>query len=440
MNIIPEVVIHINTNKCMARKNQKNAIRFQCPNDKKYGDFCGKHKNYESKNLVRIDQNLDSDRITRIDNDQDCCKTNKNMDDSEIGKPVGNYCDCDEYEKGGLKTLSYSELSKKSFKKYYYNTTPSYPLTILDYLVDMELNRSATAIKKSCKYYQLKSSKELKKTEISEQKTLLRNFFNTYLKCVINYDKIIFLQRKIKQWQKNSKIKFNGPAVYNRKLCNNQTDFYSFDDIKDIPAKYFFSFRDKDNFVYGFHIESFIQLINESAISKNPYNRCIIKNDVKKRAKQLWNLLQKKNMASRIINFDLSNDIKLRVKQKCLSTFQKIDLFGYQTDINWICGLTTYRLKNLARYLINYWQHKAGFSNELKNRILPNQELFTFSEYRQINNQINKYCIMELIIGGIDKLVSLGVSNDDKNMGCIMTLMALNDVTREVGQVNPWLR
>jgi hypothetical protein len=49
--------------------------------------------------------------------------------------------------------------------------------------------------------------------------------------------------------------KFNklfGPALFNRKLCINQTDFVTMDDLFPLPYTRFFSFKDKDDFIYGF--------------------------------------------------------------------------------------------------------------------------------------------------------------------------------------------
>ena len=39
----------------------------------------------------------------------------------------------------------------------------------------------------------------------------------------------------------------------------------------------------------------------------------------------------------------------------------------------------------------------------------------------------------------INIIISSGVSPDDKNQGCILILMALNEVNRECGRSNNWL-
>ena len=47
-----------------------------------------------------------------------------------------------------------------------------------------------------------------------------------------------------------------GPAFRNRSICNNDMDFFTMDDMSDIPITQFYSYCDKDNFVYGFNIVS----------------------------------------------------------------------------------------------------------------------------------------------------------------------------------------
>ena len=75
----------------------------------------------------------------------------------------------------------------------------------------------------------------------------------------------------------------------------------------------------------------------------------------------------------------------------------------------------------------------------MRNRIIPNETLFTDYMHRQITRQINKYSIMEHIIDIMDKMVSKGISDSDKNQGCIIVLMAIAEVSTECAASNSWL-
>ena len=112
-------------------------------------------------------------------------------------------------------------------------------------------------------------------------KNSLQSFFETMLLGNIHIESLVFLQKTVKKYLNDKQMKIYGPALNNRSLCNNQTDFYSFDDIADIESKYFFSYKDKDGFIYGFHVESFINLISNETEPRNPYNRVSINKTTK---------------------------------------------------------------------------------------------------------------------------------------------------------------
>ena len=70
--------------------------------------------------------------------------------------------------------------------------------------------------------------------------------------------------------------KLRGPAINDRKLCINQSDFYTLEPLSDIDVLSFFSYKDNNGFIYGFDICSLIYLMKKVPILKNPYNREVI--------------------------------------------------------------------------------------------------------------------------------------------------------------------
>ena len=144
---------------------------------------------------------------------------------------------------------------------------------------------------------------DYKKIKLSGTKGELRqsvyNFYHHTFHCIkIQLKFNSFLRRKLN--------KLRGPALSNREICINETDFYSLDPIREIPNQQFFSYEeikvDHDNdkcsndeksnskklCYYGFDIASIYNLIlsdngveNEYALSRrlifnesnNPYNR-----------------------------------------------------------------------------------------------------------------------------------------------------------------------
>lgn len=415
----------IDNTKCMAKKNIKSIILEQCPNKKSCGDFCGKHKNYTQKGLKKIDELIFMLGVKGNNNIKD-------LNDKIIGIDINIEDDiiCDTEKKVNKKLLTLDD--------YYMDKT-------FELYTDKSILKSATHYKLiKTKNIKIKNiTKEQAKTNIlHESKNKLINMFYMVDVARKNKDKLCMLQNKIKQYLKNKKIRLHGPGLLNRDLCNNETDFYSFDSLKDIQDKYFFSYKSSDGFIYGFHIESFVQLIDNNTVILNPYNREKIPKNVMLNAKKIWEDLEKGNCCSKEIKSIVTGDIKNRVKNKILTTFQKMDFYGYQTNIEWIYNSTLSRTKTLYKYLLNYWHFKAGFNDTMRVQIYPDEidnPLFTDSLTRKVNRTINKYVVMDTIINIIDKLVSNGLTESDKQNGCIMTLMAINEINNDCGQSNPWL-
>ena len=145
---------------------------------------------------------------------------------------------------------------------------------------------------------------DYKKVKLTGTKGELRqsvyNFYHHAFHCIkIQLKFNSFLRRKLN--------KLRGPALSNREICINETDFYSLDPIREIPNQQFFSYEEvkvdndsdkcsndgeksnsKKSCYYGFDIASIYNLIlsdngveNEYALSRrlifnesnNPYNR-----------------------------------------------------------------------------------------------------------------------------------------------------------------------
>ena len=134
---------------------------------------------------------------------------------------------------------------------------------------------------------------DYKKIKVTGTKGELRqsvyNFYHHTFHC-------IKIQLKFNRFLRRKLNKLRGPALSNREICINETDFYSFDPIREIPNQQFFSYEEiakeegnsKKSCYYGFDIASIYNLIlsdngveNEYALSRrlifnesnNPYNR-----------------------------------------------------------------------------------------------------------------------------------------------------------------------
>jgi hypothetical protein len=175
-----------------------------------------------------------------------------------------------------------SEISFHNYKLLQYENHADYKVT--------ELKEMCAIIQRDFDY---------KKIKLTGTKNELRqnvyNFYHHTFHC-------IKIQLKFNRFLRRKLNKLRGPALYDREICVNETDFYSLDPIRDIPNHQFFSYeevklhddnnddpkiRQKSSY-YGFDIASIYNLIlsdncveNEYALSRrllwndsnNPYNR-----------------------------------------------------------------------------------------------------------------------------------------------------------------------
>jgi hypothetical protein len=351
-------------------------------------------------------------------------------------------------------TEYYKKLQSLKIKINNYITVSDKYINVLDYLIDDSLSSfSSNKILQSFNHYKL-SFLEYQLIELSKirsqgnnynyelfatkrlefAKLQLKSLFKTiYIGCQ-NYDSIIQIQNNFRIYNLHKNIKLRGLGCYNRDLCVNQTDFYSMDDIVDIPNNEFYSYTDSNKFTYGFHIDSIWELIRKKKNRiMNPYNRDIFNENMKDQVTFLHRI-KKQN-----IKIDKNKpSIQILVKSKCIDLLSKIDMFGYQTNLGWLYNQSPVNLRYFFRRLSHHWNFKIG--NDLKLSILPNGDLVNenYSSLTRTTNN-NKYKLLDKILGVLDALISSSQNLDDRNAAAIIILYAMADISSEVKQCNPWI-
>jgi len=214
-------------------------------------------------------------------------------------------------------------------------TTPT--IDNLDIL--FENNYNVQQLKQFTKQYKLK---------VSGNKKELVNRIYVFLrlsKVIIKIQKVFrgFLLRKC-----NS---LHGPALMNRKLCTNDTDFLSGDDFKTLNFYQFFSYKDEDEFIYGFDIISLYNLIIKSGKNiKNPYNRMNISKSV---VQNIRNLIRISRVLKIPINIDIKENLNISneksIELRALDLFQNIDALGNYSDPAWFLTLYNIQINKFIR-------------------------------------------------------------------------------------------
>jgi hypothetical protein len=471
------------TNQCRAYKNKlKNQ---QCSSRIKNSIFCGKHKNnlepiydengkiineiMKDENNTILDKNNTND-INTLSKIASIQPVSSNIYRKLVGSELyNNYLNSRKtYVKESnkhIELVEYIENSKLELYPY------SRILASLEYykLINRPINRPINQV--------ANSATNEKITLISPNISLLESFFHILLKANTNIDKLVKLQRWIRSSLQSFNYRLHGFAWYNRSLCVNDSDFVTLDDIREIPQDDFISFKDNAGFVYGFSLDSLTDLIlktddnfyenfkkSSSSIGmcyrqyiralhnhynkikvNNPYTRDLLPGEFKLKIIRLYTrkifgkYMRLGNICvSSIIAGSSASDIKVQVRNKCLSVFQKIDMFGYMTNTSWLMDENVKRLKIFYGKLAIQWNLDFGLNNTARYKISRTHNLFSNLQ-DIILSRADKYVLLDKILDTLNILVSNGESDADRNTGCILILYALASINPGCIEANPWL-
>ena len=258
-----------------------------------------------------------------------------------------------------------------------------------------------------CKKYNINITHKLKKEIFLKVKLDIigDNLYNT--------DKIIYLQNKIKEFNKK-----------NREKCNNNEDFNTFENIIDIESKYYYTYKDNRNISWGFDIRSLKKLLELGL--KNPYTMEEFPINIKEKINQRIIQLKHKNEYCDLDDLILK-DKKSEIKQKCVDLFSFIEQCGHTCNIGWFLVLGRRQLKELYRQLEDIWNYRSQLSDEIKNRICPPNGNIFKTPIIEVMNYQNKEDLQELILH--DVLKFRNGSESDQKLGILYFLLGLSYVS-----------
>ena len=239
--------------------------------------------------------------------------------------------------------------------------------------------------------------------------------------------KVISLQRHVRGFIVRRLNRLKGDGLLKRNLCVNETDFYTLDDLKEIPVSQFFSFTDTDKKIYGFDIISLYNLIlNDGNTTKNPYNRQAIPNYTINNIRNVVRIskILKINIDIKIKNENAHTSAQ-RTEMRIIALFQYIDSLGNYSQSQWFSSLNRQWLIRYMRELSDIWMYRAQLSNDVKIHICPpNGDPFRNTNLNNIHNMgfidLQRFCLTIM-----ENLVNSGSSNQWKALGAYYVLAAL---------------
>lgn len=295
-------------------------------------------------------------------------------------------------------------------------------------------NYRVSHLKDICRSYKLK---------VSGNKDQLKNRIYNFLRLSI---KARIIQNVMKhQYLSNYNVK-HGPARLKRSLCVNDTDFYSMDNLVDIPYENFYSYQDTDGKIYGFDILSLYKMYAKKEKVENPYNRKdipeFVRNELRYLIKKNKFWIKFSNGGEKIKIDDTENTqltSKQRIELRTLDVFQHMDMLNHSTNTLWFSSLGRVQLIRFIRQLADIWHHRAQLTQLTQREICP--------PYGDPFRLINLYglpaqpteAIQRMSLSLMEKMVSTGIDNDSKYLGSSYVLCALTLVNNQAAEALPWL-
>ena len=224
-----------------------------------------------------------------------------------------------------------------------------------------------------------------------------------------------------------------------KQLVNNE-DFYTLEKLDSIDKDYLFIIDDS-GYNYGFDIRSFKKLVDGT--KENPYNRTPFSSKIIDRYNKRCEELKNKNKGILFEEPSINLSSEQLHKQKIINIFQKmdaLDVIASGTRISWFDCLSMNHLKKLYNVMEDVWNYRSQLTQEQKNKIVPNGNVFIHSkEYVHTLNDNDKNKLENIILDNMDKLISSGITIDEKKTGCYYVLISLSEVNIKVVEDCPWL-
>jgi hypothetical protein len=229
--------------------------------------------------------------------------------------------------------------------------------------------------------------------------------------------------------------KTQGPARFNRALCNNVEDFLTTESVQEIDYYFFFSYRDSDGFIYGFNLISIYNLIIKKD-TKNPYTRNAFSID-------LIETIHKRINYNKILNktnHEITNDPPpINSNTKLYALFQKMDLLGNYTQAEWLLDLTPYYLRRFILELYDIWEYRAQLTIETKLAICGAPFRDIPMHLIQTQPNMNKDLLKQFCATIIHNFINSSQIRENQYLGSIYVLSSLTLVNNNAAEAMPWL-
>lgn len=340
-----------------------------------------------------------------------------------------------------IKKESINEYMKTLSKRVEKKIVKQYRLTKLlnDVFVIPELNDISLLTSYNYNLSQLKDICKHHKLKISGNKLELYNRIYVFFELS---NHIIKIQKIYRGFLFRKYVSLFGEGFYNRKVCINETDFLTGDNLTDIKYPQFISIKDDENHSYGFDMVSLHNLLIRSGLNtQNPYTRQVLSINI---ILNINKLIRLSKLFNQPINLDIVDDEEqehktLSFEERTNNLFHNMYLLGNYCEANWLSSLTIFQLTRFLRELLDIWMYRAQLTMQTKRNICPRGNPFRNTNIHELILEVNINIIRNKTLNILEEIVNTGIDQDSQALGSFYVLGALTLVNFEAASALPWL-
>ena len=290
-------------------------------------------------------------------------------------------------------------------------------------------NYKVKYLKDICRHYKQKIS--------GNKHELVVRLYN-HLRLSSNIVKIQILWKKYLLKLYN---RLRGPGRFNRKICVNETDFFTMEDIVSVPYSQLYTYKDDTGQIYAFEIASLFNLFKKgTSQTTNPYNRAQFPVHVRDDLKRILRICK-------IFGDDIDVSIEdieaipvaKQLELRTIALFHDIDSLGNYTDSEWFNNLDRNMLIRFVRELGDIWHYRAQLSHQVKRDICPP----VGNPFGTLNMRALPVFPLEqmkrIALNIIEIMIKQGTTESNRTLGANYVLCALTLVSAEAAASLPWL-
>jgi len=217
--------------------------------------------------------------------------------------------------------------------------------------------------------------------------------------------------------------------------CSNTEDFFTFDPLRDVPSKYYYSYVDDQGHRWGFDIRSLVKLFEMKYA--NPYTTRDFPIRIRREVIKTYRKLRRSESYEDIVD-DVIRTRREDIKQRLVDVFSTIERSGYTCQITWFLSLPVNRLRELYRQLEDLWNYRSELTGARQRCIVPPDGRFCSVPVTHVMTMESIEDLQSLLVDEISKFAR-APNEGDQTVGFILFLTGLGCVSPECFASHEWI-